>query len=127
MDVSDFSYNFNNEDMTRMGREGHNYIFDACNRYKKGLQNGGRGRGEGGGCFQGRGGDHGGWYGGTVTRAGRGGNKQEEDTQALVVYYQHGNMDEIEQNTKANHRAMEGCGGHAGSEFGRGTYRRGPP
>ena len=127
VDVSDVSYNFSNDEMTRMGREGRDYVFDARNRYRNGLQNGGRGRGGGGGRFQGRGGDHGGRHVSAVTRAGRGGNEQEEDAQALVVYDQHGNRDETGQNTNANHRAMEGRGGQAGTGFGRGAYRRGPP
>jgi hypothetical protein len=62
-----------------------------------------------------------------VTRAGRGENEQEDDTRALVIYDQQGNRVDAEQNTSANHRAMEGRGGQAGSGFGGGAYRRGPP
>ena len=108
-----------------MGRDGRDYISVARARYKNELQNGRRGHG--GGRFQGRGGNHGGRHVNEVTRAGRGKNEQEDDTRALVIYDQQSNRDEAEQNTSANHRAMEGRGGQAGSGFGQGAYLRGPP
>ena len=128
VDVSDPSYNFSNEEMTRMGKEGRDYIFEQRNRYRQG-RHGSRG-GRGGRHNSGYDGGRGGYNERQIQAAGseRDGNEQQgtNNSQALVVYDRQGSgQDNNEQRSSADHRAMEGRGGRAGVGFGRGAYGRG--
>ena len=121
VDVSDYTRQFSNNEMTQMGYEGRAHVYN-----KRNINNG-QGRGRGGRGNSGRGHDY--EYQGRATGRGQdnntrqveqataGGDGNAANTTAIVTY-QH-------DNTNANHRAAQGRGGRAGAGFGRGAYGRG--
>jgi len=114
VNVTDCSYNFSNEEMTRMGAEGHSYIY---NQRKHRDQNNGYGRGCGGrhpsqDCqIQ---------YVGNQT-GGQLGNGSE---QVIVPYDAQVQTGQTNQGSAsiADHRSAQCRGGRAETGFGRGAY-----
>ena len=116
VDVSDYTWKFSNGEMSQMGREGRDHIFEKRNADRR-RANGGRGRG---GYNQPEGNDR------QANQAVIGNGTEER---RIVPYHggaggaQHGGHDN--ENTSAAHRAAQGRGGQAGRGFGRGMYGRG--
>ena len=115
VDITGYTRKFTNGEMSQMGREGRDHIFEKRNEDRR--------RGT---CARGRGGYN--PQPGTITprlmtaKPTRQLSNLSEERQ-IVPY--HGDVTQQDENTNAAHTAAQGRGAQAGRGFGRGMYGRG--
>ena len=115
-DVTNYTRKFTNGEMSQMGHEGRDHIFEKRIEDRR-RGNGGRGRG---GYNPAAGYNH---PESNDRQANQAAVENLSEERQIVPY--HGDAAQQDENTSAAHRAAQGRGAQAGRSFGRGIYGRG--